>query len=207
MTDGWSNPLLAAACARLAEARSEYADLERRYRELAAAGTYEAATQLDQIRPRLDTLVADIATGEHDVAREAELEALVNQLMPIFGTLRGQTERTSEDFCERADVPDDQEEWVPFVLKDREVERLRLTLVQAVGPAEAERLDLSRGFSYVAAVQQHWQSVARDRERLATKHGPGNKIRFGQPSWFQVADRLAKLRAGTVRKENAYAVR
>lgn len=204
IVDKWSSSTFDLACTRLATLQAEDARLKGRFQELSPLGTYEAAVELDPIRARLDALVPELAAAERDVEREAEVEMLVNQLLPAAVTLRGLLDKKYEAFCSRADTPDDETEWVPFERESKEFEQLRLTIVRAVGPVEAERLDLSRGFNFVAAVQQHWTEIARDRERLATLHGPGNKIRFGQPSWFRQADRLARLRAASpVRKEIA----
>ncbi|HKW00734.1 MAG TPA: hypothetical protein VJN96_12975 [Vicinamibacterales bacterium] len=209
VVDRWRNRRLTRACDRHTCATAAFAALEQQ-RQVAAAKAptdYDAALALDALMPKLAQADDEVTAAARAVTLENEVEQIVNDLLPTFVTLRGQLDRWYEQFAERADVPDDEAEWVPFNLAAIELERLRWTIQQAVGE-DAEVLDVSRGFDYVRGIRDHWDSVAKDRERLFTMHGPGHKIRFGRPAWFPLADRLAKLRAGGIRpKEAAYAVR
>jgi hypothetical protein len=134
---------------------------------------------------------------------EAETEALVNDpFLPLFAQKRGEQDRWLERIVENPDVPDE-DEYMAFSLASLELERMRQVICQAVGE-DAEILDVSRGFDYVRALRDHWEAVHRSRERLIAGHGAGYKPRLGRATWFDAADRLARLRsAGTARREIA----
>jgi hypothetical protein len=167
---------------------------------------YAAALELDALMPKLARADDEVTASARAVTIEADVEQIVNDLLPTFATLRGQLDRWYEQFAERADVPNDETEWTPFNLAAIELERLRWTIHQAVDE-DAETLDVSRGFDYVKAIREHWIATASAREQLFRAHGPGNKFRFGRPAWFPLADRLARLRTPSAgRKEATYAV-
>jgi len=124
-----------------------FAVLEQQ-RQVAAAKAptdYAAVPELDALMAKLARADDEVTASARAVTIEAEVEQIVNDLLPTLVTLRGQLDRWYEQFAERADVPDDNEEWVPFNLAAIEFERLRSTIQLAVGE-DAEALDVSRGF-------------------------------------------------------------
>lgn len=208
MVERWSSRRLDRACQRHAQATAGFGALEQQRQAAAARAPtdYAAALELDALMPRLARAEDEVNASAWVVTIEADVERIVNDLLPRFIALGRTLDRSYDRFAQRADAPDNETEWIPFVVAALERERLRWTIHQAVGE-DAEALDVSRGFDYVTAVREHWTATAEARENLFRAHGPGHKIRFGRPTWFSSADQLARLLAQrTAGRTTAHAV-